>query len=320
MPQNFSLALFLAAIVILTLSLIRHYHQRRKQEAKRAADRRAAALVAREAERKRLEMLGETPKVKLASGSRAMPDRVPLQEPFDMTFAGGAHPRNIAKWEAEIHQIGRQMIGQLDSKSVVLQTLTREANRAANRLEILIDHLESLLKSTDALQKPVFAMGQPNIIPREEAATAVEAFTDVLNELESELDQLCEPVEQSMSVLKAETMVAETADVPATSVPTPTDVRQPGLALSSLFDDNLVPMRNETTIKLAAVPSHQTSLIEQSIRPQTTMDRFMSDATAKLDTRSQVEMLDNYGYTPKQIAEDLNLTVEEVQLIISLKN
>ena len=326
MPPNLQNILLLAGVAVLTASLIWHIRLRYQRATRRASDRRAAAMAAREAERKRREIYGESSKNKPASGSRVAPNRIPLVEPFDATFTGGVPPRSIAKWETEIHQIGRQMIGQIDSKSVVLQTLTLEANRAANRLEILIDHLESLLKNTKALQKSVLSTEQPNIIPREESAVA-EAFTDVFDELESELDHLHESAQKpipSATVVKAEAMAGEVPDLALPSVPTPSNTRQPGLALSSLFDDTLVATPEESVLSLPSVPSYQTPLIEQSVRPKSiaepSRDRFLPDVTAKLDTRSQVETLDNYGYTPKQIAEDLNLTVEEVQLIISLKN
>ncbi len=213
----------LAGIVLLTVSLILHTRKHFKREAQRVADRRAAAKAAKEAEQKRREMIGEPAKHKIGTESRINPTRVPLPAPIDPVFAGGTVPRNIATWETEIHQLGRQIIGQIDSKTVVLQTLTLEANRAANRLEILIDHLETLLKSniaekkpstpTESVPEPLLSstLPVPEPKPFEPSATQVKTsnlisasaananapmFSSVLDELESELDSELEQFEQ----------------------------------------------------------------------------------------------------------------------------
>ena len=352
MHIDVSTIVFIAGVVVLSTTLMLRTRLRYQREAKRAAERRAAALAAKEAERKRQAALAEPSKVKLASGSHAALDRVSLGPPHDPAFAAGITPRSIAKWETEIHQIGRQMIGQLDSKSVVLQTLTREANRAANRLEILVDHLETLLKNSVAAQKPVTvpedAAEHSNRIPREAATQTVEAFADVLEESESEPEQFQEPAKEPippLTVVKAETapdpipMVSlspgphrmtdrpkgmEFSAVPPP--PIPSAARQPGLAVASLFDNSLVPLTNEPVPSLgSSVPAYQTPLIEQSAQPRSVSEslpdtRFISEAALPLDKRRQVAMLTDYGYTPKQIAQDLNLTVGEVELMINLRN
>ena len=365
MQESILNVMFLAGIVILSGTLILRTWFRYRQEAKRAIERRAAARAAREAERKRQAMLAEPPKIKLASGSHTAPDRVPLGSPHDPAFAAGVTPRSIAKWETEIHQIGRQMIGQLDSKSIVLQTLTREANRAANRLEILIDHLETLLKDSIASTKSTTAASDSsehsNLIPREAATQAVEVFADVLDELEGERDQFPEPVAEpapSLIVLRAETpadlpsspptvssvpqpnvttlsqkthrITVQPAEAEFSAVPAPAPSavpRQPGLSLASLFDDSLVKQHDEPESMLGrpSIPVYQTPLIEQPVQPKqgsepSSANRFVSEAAAPFDKRRQVEMLADYGYTPKQIAQDLDLTVGEVELMISLRN
>ena len=356
MHIDVSTAIFIAGVAILSTTLILSTRLRYQREAKRAAERRAAAQAAKETERKRQAALAEPSKVRLASGNHTAPDRIALGTPHDPTFSAGVTPRSIAKWETEIHQIGRQMIGQLDSKSVVLQTLTREANRTANRLEILIDHLETLLKNVATSQKPTMSDGaeQSYRIPREAVTQTVEAFTDVLKELENEIDQFHEPVEEpipSVTVLKAEDLVVPTntekPSTPAVSTPTVSTLshathritvqpgamefstvssfpipsplasdRQPGLSVTSLFDDNLVKRHEEPEWPLhhPSVPVYQTPLIEQSALP-----KLISEA-APFDKRRQVAMLTDYGYTPKQIAQDLDLTVGEVELMLSLRN
>ena len=345
MFTNLPIILLLAGVAILTTSLIMRTWRQQQRAAKRTAERRAAALAAKEAERKRRAMAGDLPMVTSPSGSSVAPERVPLGEPFDAVFTAGATPRSIAKWETEIHQIGRQMVGQLDSKSAVLQTLILEANRAANRLEILIDTLETLLKNSTLQRSTEVSHDSseaPNLVPRE-STTEAAALADVLTELENEIDQFHEKVEESMPtaiILKAEktvptpsaptsgtgteaTFSVESQPVPATS----DDDRQQGLPIASLFEDNLVkwPGESKSALNRLSVPLYETPLIEQSIHPKPISEsildnRLVDQLGAPLDKRRQVEMLTDYGYTPKQIAQDLDLTIGEVELMISLRN
>jgi len=362
MSPNLSSIFLIAGIAVLSATMVWNILIRRQRATKRAADRRAAVQAARETERKRQAAFAEPSKVKLATGAHAIPERIPLGEPHDITFTAAVSPRSVAKWETEIHQVGRQMIGQLDSKSVVLQTLTREANRAANRLEILIDHLETLLKNTVPSPKPSEPddpppAEPPNLISHQ-AATAT-AFADVLDELENELDRFDDSDEESnpqATVLKVVPMVPESVPEtpPTVSIagistfshgthrisvqpkgmefsvvsapsppPSPPIGRKP---FTSLFDDSLVtpPTDTVTTLGLSSIPAYQTPLIEQSatLKPvsEPLRDRFVSELGTPSDKRRQVEMLTDYGYSPKQIAEDLNITVGEVELMINLRN
>lgn len=141
----------IAGICVLTAVFLRLIYKWHRAEAKRKAEQQAIAQKTREAERRRQAQLGEEAKARQAAASRNLAERVPRPEPYDATFAGGPTPQNIARWEAEIHQIGREMIGRIDSKMVALQTLTLEANRAANRLEILVEHLERYSKLSTKL-------------------------------------------------------------------------------------------------------------------------------------------------------------------------
>lgn len=134
--------LLVIGIIVLTASLMLHLRKRHRQNAKKKADRQAAAQAVREAERKRQIQKGARTKTR---PSVLAPDRISPAEPYDHTFTGAASPSSIAKWEAEIHQIGRQILGQIDSKMVVLQTLTLEANRTANRMELLLEHIEQIV-------------------------------------------------------------------------------------------------------------------------------------------------------------------------------
>ncbi len=184
----------IAGIVILTAVLLRLVFKWYRSEARRKAEQQIAAQKARKAVRRKQTQLGE--EVKAAHVvSRVAPERVPLSEPYDKTFTGGATPQSIAKWEAEIHQVGRQMIGQLDSKMVALQTLTLEANRAANRLEILVEHLEKISKLHPVSQVESIRSTAAFAQFATEARTAVETAAEptvpsiVADEFEAELEE-----------------------------------------------------------------------------------------------------------------------------------
>lgn len=437
--------LFIAGVVILTTSLLLHLRKRSKIEAEKKAQRRAAALAAKEAERKRQLQTGAPIKIKPGSLASKAVDRIPLTEPYDHTFSGTAAPRQIAKWETEIHQIGRQMIGQLDSKMVALQTLTLEANRTANRLELLVEHLERLaavsgsvptlaskaqmspqseeeselrppgaVESSEAgAEKPVQAVpDSPNILSNENVGSPLDAFADVLQDLESELDRFHEEIADASTsqaepslpatVLKPESVrdkeledetparktdgrrlpptialssgspleeTTETERSHAVSTPTreflePLSLSSPGLPGGSEFSDlpSNVRMAASPTvfaagsgskrITVTASPPHRSSgglsldslygqerenRKEEAVFSMTgarTFDRkrkggpetppvafpqqFLKEGS-RLALRKQVEMLADYGYTANQIAQNLNITVGEVDLMLSLR-
>lgn len=166
-----STMVFILGVVIATASMILHLRKRFRQEAERKRTQQAAAKAAREADRQRQIQRGREVKPVQESRQSVGAPRVPLREPYADTFDGAAAPRQIAKWEAEIHQIGRQMIGTLDSKMVALQTLTLDANRAANRLELLLEHMEELVRQVQTpaptpVQKNQASEPVPEPIPK----------------------------------------------------------------------------------------------------------------------------------------------------------
>ncbi|HEV3417524.1 MAG TPA: hypothetical protein VG056_11940 [Pirellulales bacterium] len=57
--------------------------------------------------------------------------------------ASAAPPRDYEKWEVAMHELARELSGQLDSKSRVLELLIREANEAAARLEAAVGGAKS---------------------------------------------------------------------------------------------------------------------------------------------------------------------------------
>lgn len=54
----------------------------------------------------------------------------------------GNIPDSVSKWEVEMHKLGREILGRIDTKLVVLQTVTEDAKRSADILESLILKVE----------------------------------------------------------------------------------------------------------------------------------------------------------------------------------
>lgn len=53
-----------------------------------------------------------------------------------------AAPREFRQWEVEMHEIARELSGQLDSKIVMLEHLIRTARQESARLEDLLQRSE----------------------------------------------------------------------------------------------------------------------------------------------------------------------------------
>jgi len=53
-------------------------------------------------------------------------------------------PVEVLRWQVEMHETARDLKAELDSKMVALQTLTRFADEAAERMEAAINRAESL--------------------------------------------------------------------------------------------------------------------------------------------------------------------------------
>ena len=62
-------------------------------------------------------------------------------------FAGTASlgaPPDVLKWQVELHDLGRELKGELDSKMLAVRNLTRQYDVAANRLGALIKLAEQV--------------------------------------------------------------------------------------------------------------------------------------------------------------------------------
>ena len=121
-----------------------------------------------------------------------------------------------AKWEAEIQQMGQQIIGQLDRKMTALQAVTLEGNRMANRLEVFVEHLEQTARKQMERQQVIHSTNTASAksestkvpstaIPKAEPASEGASFTDVLKkiaEISEDVENVGKKISQSTSFYK----------------------------------------------------------------------------------------------------------------------
>ncbi len=328
----------LAGIAVFTITLMRLHFKRKRRETAESARRRAAAQIARAEQDKMMAKMGKQVETKDASCPSTQTGRIPLADVVGTSFTGAAKPGSIARWETEVHEIGRQITGKIDSKMVALQTLTMEANRAANRMELLLERFEKMVrqqtapKPTSQNDDTASSTGQPTVTPaeptRELPATdepvqnilpagqtpGLASYADILNDLESEIEQLSEDtvfavVDEAapVTVLKAAGNVPAGLALSSPSLPgEKTEMPRESLPLTSLYADDLESIQDgRATPPLTPV--------EKSGTPP------FAVAGSHLDLRKQVEMMSDYGYTPRQIAQSLNITQGEVDLMLNLR-
>lgn len=82
-----------------------------------------------------------------AGGKRVQADPVEFQLPADSRQRDAQRslsdaPPDVLRWQVEMHETGRELKAELDSKMRVLQLLIGQARREADRLERILDQLE----------------------------------------------------------------------------------------------------------------------------------------------------------------------------------
>ena len=191
--------LVLCFFVLIILMLLRSTVKRFRVNAQKKQQYDHALQLAKEAERKQ-QMQSVLPKSKIITTKT----RIPTIDPFGTPFTGNIQGL-AAKWEAEVHQLGRQIIGQIDSKMAALQALTADANRTANRLEILVEHLEQIARQQIESQRsqvphdtdaPVVDSAE-NAIPTAESIPQAAPLADVLKELSEDIEGIHKTIRQS---------------------------------------------------------------------------------------------------------------------------
>ena len=191
-PHYLGLMLGIIIIIVVQLRLI---SRRTRENAKKRRQQEAMQQAAEKAERKRQREL-VIPKSKVQPSQT----RGPMPDPLGTAFTGNIQGI-AAKWEAEIHQIGRQVIGQIDSKMAALQAISLDANRTANRLEILVEHLEQIARQQIEWQQSQLVQtesGTPStVIPVTEPVPDAAPLTEVLQELTNDLEGFHKAIRQS---------------------------------------------------------------------------------------------------------------------------
>ena len=256
----------LVGILIIIMVLMRQLGQRRRRSNQQQRQRDATLRAAQEAERKnQMQTQTAIPRTKVASSKT----RAPLADPFSTPFVGSIQG-SAAKWEAEIHQLGRQIIGQIDSKMAALQAITLDANRTANRLEILVEHLEQIARKQIEWQQQTAQNGAAessetvsSVIPATESAPEAAPLAEVLREIDGDLKGFRSAIQQS-----------------------------------NTFGEQAAPV---TVLRLAE---------QQAAVPE-------SDSSSNI--RGEVEMLANYGLEPQEIAQRLNISLGEVDVILQVQ-
>ena len=199
-----STLLLLLGLIIVIVTMMRLTHQRFRRNAEKHRLFEAAQQAARQAERKR-QQEAIIPKSKVHSPQT----RIAMTDPFGVPFTGNIHGV-AAKWEAEVHQIGRQIIGQIDSKMAALQAITLDANRTANRLEILVEHLEQIARQQiewqhnqrsqdvqDESAERILETVPTTVIPATESVSEAAPLADVMQELADNLEGIYKAIKQS---------------------------------------------------------------------------------------------------------------------------
>ncbi|MDR0391314.1 MAG: hypothetical protein LBH59_05375 [Planctomycetaceae bacterium] len=357
MPDTTYLLIF--AIIIIIISLMVQLRKRHRLEVERKK-RQYEAIVAAQKERKdELIQKGEDTKTKAGTSEMT---RVPIGDPFSNKFSGGSSSHGqFAKLEAEIFTLGRQLIGQLDSKMIAIETLTLEANRASNRLELLIDHFERIankLENYNKNQTEPITQNQnniKNIIPNNPSTkstitlnenTQPTNFKDYLNELETEINSFQDKVDEfgkskEVTILRAvenqEKKLPDNSDKITTPENNPTQTTR-STSLSSNTDpfalsaprfpgsntnennSTKIPTNNQTNKQPTPTGLSFDTLFNDSATQTTTPNKDTNNTTnTNLPNRKQIEMLANYGYSIKEIAQNLNIPIGEVDLILSTR-
>ncbi len=109
--------------------------------------------------RKRFSHPSKTSRPKRSLNPERLPSREFAQKNAQIksepTFDGKMKPENIAKWEAEFFELTRQMSAQIDVKMAAISQLTNEASRVCQRMEILMERIESRMRQTPSAPAPV---------------------------------------------------------------------------------------------------------------------------------------------------------------------
>ncbi|MDR2171717.1 MAG: hypothetical protein LBP59_16360 [Planctomycetaceae bacterium] len=368
--QN-STYLFILGVMIVIISFILQLRKRYKTEAAKKKKLYADIAAAQKERREELIQKGEDPKKKLGESDLS---RVPLGEPFRNKFSGSAAQSQIGKWETEMFTLSRQLIGQIDSKMVAIETLTLEANRTANRLELLIEHFENIIdkiennnknKSNETINnitqftkhnqtQQQETIKKENEIIQQNPEQQPKKFKDYIKELTTEINEFQDKIDdfgtlKDVTILKpitdkekittnnnaefnnaeiknTEFKNIEIKNTEIKNTPEKTETNHNPLSLSP----PRLPGENITENFISNV-NHTPKNNQKNNQPSNlAIDEFFNNTqnnvtknnpapNATPPNRQQITMLANYGYSTKEIAQNLNIPIGEVELILESK-
>ena len=188
-----------------------------------------------------------------------------------------------AKWEAEVWQKGRQIIGQLDQKMTALQAAALEGNRMANRLEIFVEHLEQTTRKQMEWQQEQ----RQKQIARNAKVEAIALAT-------VEVPLTVAPIAKSTLKTVALTDVLETIAGIAEEVE---DVGKQISQSTSFYKQ----------VELAEALRHAEP------QARTTLARQLPE-----ELHADVEMLANFGLEPQEISGRLGIPARELDLLLQV--
>lgn len=105
---------------------------------------------------------------------------------FTGTQSLGAH-EDVLKWQVELHDLGRQLKGELDSKMLAVSNLSRQCDLATNRLGELI----RLAESVEPVHESLYAKAQQ----LSRAGWSAEKISMALDMPASDIELLLSPVQ-----------------------------------------------------------------------------------------------------------------------------
>lgn len=266
-----------AGLAILVLTFVLRLRRQYRAEAERQYRRQRANTIE--------TPVGRTPLTN--NGGRGLPrqpSQLLKQEPL---FTGNNNPASaLARWEVEIDALGRQVIGQIQSKMVALQTLLLETERLANRVELLLERLDEsskqqVLRTTIA---PLTLTPVPvSVHDAPRTACPIDVPTDAL----AADDSASESADDDTSLDAAiEAVVGRRAGSAGGGRPIP----------SSLAEMPAV----EREITLPSIP----------------VASLAHDPLHRRERDSDAVLLANYGYSPREIAARLNASIGEVESLL----
>lgn len=202
------------------------------------------------------------------------------------------NPQGVAvKWEAELHQMGRRIIGRIDSKATALQAVTLHANRMANRLEVLVEHWEQVSRKQIERQQSQANQATPADPSRRSPTSAAESaskappLAEVLQELADDLESIHRAIKRSTS-----------------------------FNLQELLDDPQQSPKESTKVPKESTKGQS----ERANTPQPSRRRGEMPEISFYETCREAEMLLEFGLELPEIARHLGIPLDTLEFFLQI--